>query len=165
MPATPLEEVSFYVGRLYYHYLGLLEQVLASHGLAGQVRPGMGQILFALFKADDRIISEIAAELQLSASTMTDMLRRMERAGLVARRRDDADRRAIRICLTEAGRSIRQRCQNVRAEINRVLTADLSAAEVKVAKQLMERMIAAVREHEVEAQPATAAKSRRRAAS
>ena len=51
--------MSFYLGRAYYAYVGLLERVLANHDLDGHLRPGMGHVLFALFEQDDCIIRDL----------------------------------------------------------------------------------------------------------
>ncbi len=47
--------------------------------------------------------SEMAAEMMLSNSAMTARLDRLEKQGLIERRRDDRDRRSQRISLTHAG--------------------------------------------------------------
>ena len=87
----PLDTVTFFIGRAYYNYVGMLERLLVEEGLYNLVRPGMGHILFVLFQTDDCIIKEISKRVQLSSSTMTGLLDRMVRAGLVTKRRDDAD--------------------------------------------------------------------------
>ena len=48
--------------------------------------------------------SEIAQQLSVQGATVTDMLQRMEEAGLVSRRRDLEDNRLVRVYLSEAGR-------------------------------------------------------------
>jgi DNA-binding MarR family transcriptional regulator len=48
--------------------------------------------------------SEIANQLAVQGATVTNMLQRLEEAGLVTRRRDPDDNRLVRVYLTEAGR-------------------------------------------------------------
>jgi DNA-binding MarR family transcriptional regulator len=78
MDDDPLDQIAFYIGRAYYAYVGWLEMLLAKSGLQRHLRPGMGQILCALYRDDDLSIKEIAAQTQLSQSTLTGMLQRME---------------------------------------------------------------------------------------
>ena len=92
-----LDELSFYIGRVYFNYKLLLERALFDRGLDEHLSPGMGHILFALFENDDCNIKEIVARTQLSFPTITVLLAQMEKTGLIERRRDRKDGRAVRI--------------------------------------------------------------------
>src|SRR6185295_12537877 len=129
-PAAALEELSFCIGRAYYNYKLLLERTLRGLGLDRLVSPGMGHLLFALFEEDDCIIRDLAEKTRLSFPTLTQMLRKMEAAGLVRSRRDPDDGRAVRIRLTPLGRSIEPRCRKVLARLNAVLESGLSRHDV-----------------------------------
>ena len=50
-------------------------------------------------------MAELAHRIAASAPTMTGIVDRLERQGLVTRLRDDQDRRVVHIALTEAGHS------------------------------------------------------------
>lgn len=52
---------------------------------------------------------EIASKLKISPSAFSQMLKALEAKGLVERTRSSEDCRAVRICLTEAGRQLGQR--------------------------------------------------------
>src|SRR3978361_479719 len=56
--------------------------------------------LCKLFMQDGMTQSEIAQQLSVQGATVTDMLQRMEDAGLVTRRRDADDNRLVRVYLT-----------------------------------------------------------------
>jgi len=70
----------------------------------GHVRPSYGSILVPLFEEDDLRMGELARRAHLSKQTMTTMVRLLEREGLVYRKRDPADGRAIRVVLTAEAR-------------------------------------------------------------
>lgn len=61
-------------------------------------------VLCKLFVQNGMTQSEIGQQLSIQGATVTDMLQRMEEAGLVSRRRDFEDNRLVRVYLTEAGR-------------------------------------------------------------
>jgi MarR family transcriptional regulator, organic hydroperoxide resistance regulator len=61
-------------------------------------------VLTALGEADGMTVGAIANRLGLESSTVTPPIKRMEQAGLVLRRRSDADERQVQVFLTEAGR-------------------------------------------------------------
>jgi DNA-binding MarR family transcriptional regulator len=65
-------------------------------------------ILTALAEADGVTQKELARRTASDANTMSEMLGRLERRGLVTRRRDASDGRARRVSLTESGQAIRQ---------------------------------------------------------
>ncbi|MEW6111121.1 MAG: MarR family transcriptional regulator [Thermodesulfobacteriota bacterium] len=72
-----------------------------------QVKPAYLWALMSLWVTDGLKVTEIARAAGLETSTMTGLLDRMERDGLVTRTADPADRRVLRIYLTEEGRRMR----------------------------------------------------------
>jgi MarR family transcriptional regulator, organic hydroperoxide resistance regulator len=63
-------------------------------------------VLMALGSRDGQTVSELGADLRLESNTLTPLLKRMEAAGWLTRRRDSADERQVRISLTDAGRAL-----------------------------------------------------------
>ena len=79
-----------------------LRKGLADRG-AGNVKPAYLGVLMSLWQADGLKANELARRAGLEPSTMTGLLDRMERDGLLERRADPHDRRANRIHLTRDG--------------------------------------------------------------
>jgi DNA-binding MarR family transcriptional regulator len=65
-------------------------------------------LLVVLRDQDDQTVSGIGDQLFLESSTLTPLIKRMESAGFVSRRRDTKDERVVRVSLTEAGRALAQ---------------------------------------------------------
>lgn len=63
-------------------------------------------VLLVMWEDGEQTVGGLAQRLALDASTLTPLLRRMEHAGLVQRRRDPANQRSVRVSLTEAGRAL-----------------------------------------------------------
>ena len=63
-------------------------------------------VLSALAAADGQTVSDLGADLRLESNTLTPLLKRMEGAGWLTRRRDSQDDRKVRLTLTEAGRAL-----------------------------------------------------------
>lgn len=135
-----LEDAVFALGRAYFNYVGLIERILREQKLEEVFAPGMGQIMFALFERDDRIIKEIAERVGLSQSTLTGMLARMEKAGLIERKRDAIDGRAIRVRLTSRGRDFEPQCRTVFDETRRYFRQALSEAELKTLREALAKL-------------------------
>ena len=82
-----------------------------------QVRPSFGSILVPLFEEDGLRIGELARRSRLSKQTMTTMVRLVEKCGLVERRRDAGDARAMRVFLTPTARRFRPAAEEVLREL------------------------------------------------
>ncbi len=74
-------------------------------------------VLLALWERDDLAVGGLGARLHLDSGTLTPLLKRMEAAGLVGRRRDPSDERVVRVSLTEAGRALRATAGEVQAAV------------------------------------------------
>jgi DNA-binding MarR family transcriptional regulator len=66
-------------------------------------------VLSALWEHDDLTVGVIAERLGLDSSNITPLVKRMEGAGLVVRRRNPADERQVVVSLTGEGRDMQAR--------------------------------------------------------
>jgi DNA-binding MarR family transcriptional regulator len=70
--------------------------------------------MLALWEADGpRSVRELGDRLMLDSGTLTPLLKRLETAGLVSRRRDDRDERRVLIAVTDQGAQLRARVSEV----------------------------------------------------
>jgi len=77
--------------------------------------------MLALWGSAPMTVGDIGARLFLDTGTLTPLLKRLERAGLVVRRRDQADERRVVIEPTADGWALRERVANVPCELGRAL--------------------------------------------
>ena len=73
--------------------------------------------MLILWEAKSVSVKTLGARLALDSGTLTPLLKRMERSGLVTRRRDPDDERVVLIALTEAGQRLRTKAKRVPVEI------------------------------------------------
>jgi len=66
-------------------------------------------VLNVLWERDAETIGGIAERLALESSTITPLVKRLEQAGLVERRRNPADERQVFVTATPAGRDMQDR--------------------------------------------------------
>ncbi len=64
-------------------------------------------VLSVLWEGDDQTITGIATRLHLEPSTITPLVKRLELAGHVVRKRNPSDERQVRVLLTDRGRAVR----------------------------------------------------------
>jgi DNA-binding MarR family transcriptional regulator len=110
----------------------LLEEI----GLYG----GQQFVLMALWENEGIIHSELAEQLHVRPATITNALKRMERAGFIERRQDAEDQRVSRVYLTDAGRNIRGAVEEVWRELEEQTFADFSSEERALLNQFLLRI-------------------------
>lgn len=102
----------------------------ASRQVTAAYRPILGElgltypqylVLVVLGAHDEMLIKDVGHELRLDHATLSPLLRRLERDGLVTRRRSTADERAVVVALTDAGRAVHERFGDVHCRIADVL--------------------------------------------
>jgi DNA-binding MarR family transcriptional regulator len=86
-------------------------------------------VLLVLWEQDDLTVKEIGDRLFLDSGTLTPLLKRLEAAGHIRRSRDKKDERQVRIALTETGRALRDKAEEIPKQVGCVL--GLSFDEVR----------------------------------
>lgn len=111
------------------------------HDLEGVMSQDSARLIMrALIHTDGCSQLELVRQTHLKAPTVSVTLRRMEEEGLVERRQNEMDLRAVRVWLTEKGKAhnqeIRMRLGEIDAELMRGFTED----EIECLRQMLERM-------------------------
>ncbi|TLG15597.1 MarR family transcriptional regulator [Nocardia cyriacigeorgica] len=118
-----------------------IEAVFTAHGL----QRGEFDVLAALRRVGEPFElspSVLADTLMLSRAGMTGRLDRLESAGLVRRIADAADRRAIRVALTETGRELIDTVVTEHTENETRLLSVLSAADRRELDRIVRALLA-----------------------
>jgi DNA-binding MarR family transcriptional regulator len=102
-PIQPTDCFYYLISRATLVATSVLKRELADAGVP-QVRPSYLGVLMVLWREDGLGAVELGRRAGLEPSSMTGLLDRMERDGLIARWPDPKDRRAQRICLTSDGK-------------------------------------------------------------
>lgn len=74
-------------------------------------------VMLVLWEQAPRSVGELGEKLDLDSGTLTPLLKRMEAAGLLTRRRDAADERRVLISLTVEGQDLRVRALSIPAAL------------------------------------------------
>ena len=70
-------------------------------------------VMVALWEEAPLQVNELATRLSLDSGTLSPLLKRLEAAGLVERKRSAEDERAVKVGLTEAGMALREKAPEV----------------------------------------------------
>ena len=69
--------------------------------------------MMLLWEQDGQTVGALGERLYLESSTLTPLLKRMEAAGYIERRRSAEDQRQVHVYLTEAGRALREKALSI----------------------------------------------------
>ena len=100
----------------------------------------MWRVLAALRERDGRRMGDLSETTSIEVSTLTRLVDTMEKKGLVARRRDAGDARAVALHVTPAGRRLTRRVLPIAERYERVALDGFSAAETSALKTALRRL-------------------------
>ena len=128
---------------LYYNFLEVIRfHYYRTHVLLEEigVYPGQPPMLFILNQEDGLSQKKLANKLKIKPSTITVMLKRMEKANLIVRKKDDKDQRISRVYLTEKGKKVCEDTIEVVKQIERECFKDFTEEEKETLKSLFLKM-------------------------
>ena len=103
--------------------------------------PGQELLLMLLWEREPRSPGELARELHVEPPTAVKTVARLEEAGFLQRDRSTDDRRVVLVSLTPAGRALRDRVEQLWAELERRTVGDLGAADRQRLTELLTALI------------------------
>jgi MarR family transcriptional regulator, organic hydroperoxide resistance regulator len=98
-------------------------------------------VMLALWERSPRTLRDLAATLRLEPATLSPLVKRLEQAGLVERRRDPADERALALSLTPDGAELRREAEQVPGRV--IERLGMSVAELEGVRDALTGLLAA----------------------
>jgi len=98
------------------------------------------RVLAALRESDGRRMGDLSKTTSIEVSTLTRLVDSMQKNGLVVRRRDAADARAVVLHVTPAGRHLTQRILPVAERYESVALEGFTARGSEVLKKALRRL-------------------------
>jgi MarR family transcriptional regulator, organic hydroperoxide resistance regulator len=131
-------QLCFLVHRLDLAIGSKYRPILAKLGLTY----GQYLAMLALWERRELGVGELCEMLDLDTGTVSPLLKRLEAAGLVERRRRDEDERAVAVRLTAAGAALEKKARAVPAAVSKCLAADREDYEglAAVIKRMLYRL-------------------------
>jgi MarR family transcriptional regulator, organic hydroperoxide resistance regulator len=134
------QSLGYLVNALARAFARALGDRIRPHG----VTPAQWAVLLVLWAEDGQTQTVLSRRVAIETPTMVRTLDRMERDGLVERRRDPRDRRRVNVTLTEHGRSLRDVLVPCAVAANEVATSDMDREERLLAVEYVRRMLVAL---------------------
>lgn len=127
--------LGFLVGQLSKRMTGEFNTKLSAHALT----TGQWAVLACLWHEDGLTQSELSKRTGIDAATLTEMLKRMSRRGLVRRMRDERNNRYQRVYLTRYDTALRDELTAMATSVNARAVHGFSATERIVFADLLTR--------------------------
>ena len=135
--ARPVKESTGYgLAKVCRAHRGAVGDLLAEVGL----HVGQEMVLLELFEEDGLRGGELAERLGVEPPTITKMLRRLERCGLLKRRQDPRDARSFRVYLTGEGRALEGPLTRCWERVEERTLAGMSVGERKTFHRLLAKV-------------------------
>ena len=134
------DDLGFLLAKAAQRWNEVLAERFAAAGY-GDVSPSYGSVLLPLFEEDGLRLGELAGRARLSKQTMTELVRRLERDGLVERRPDPSDGRASLVFLTGRAREFEPVAAGVLAELDRLVRGRLDGRRVDELKAALRELL------------------------
>ena len=112
--------------------------------------PGQEFLLYQLWQESDVAQSDLAKHLCIEAPTVTRMLQRMERTGLIERPPDPLDARVSRVCLTDQGRALQHEVEAVWQKLEEQTMVGFTLEERLLVRRLLLQMQSNLRKEATE---------------
>ena len=117
----------------------IFEKILAERGIEA-FNGAQGRILYVLFQGDGVPIKTVSEKCGLAITSLTTMLERMEKGGLILRKQDSVDKRKTLLFLTDKARSLEKDYIAVSEEMGDIYYQGFTADEVKAAEEYLNRI-------------------------
>ncbi len=118
-------------------YRGLTDAFMEQIG----IHRAQAMVMYCLYLQDGITQSEIAEQLSVQGASVTQVLQRMEQAGIVQRCRDPEDNRLVRVYLTALGRQKERSINEQFMKLQEAVFADLSDVERVLFRRMLKQIL------------------------
>jgi len=132
-------EGGFLVAKVHQLSGRVFNQLLRDSGI--EFNSSQGRILFVLWKEDNVPIKKLSQETQLSKSTLTSMLERLESSGHILRLPSEQDRRVTYVRLTETNKELKQRYEEISETMTQLYYRGFSGEEITEFEDYLRRIL------------------------
>ena len=114
-------------------------EALKKMGVDGVV-PSHGEIIATLFKQEELTMTDIASKISRDKSTVTTLVKKLIKAGILSTRPNENDKRSSYVYLTTKGRTLEQGFKDISEELYRIQYLDITEEERYIFRQVLIKM-------------------------
>ena len=128
--------IGFLLAKAYQRACALYKEKFGNYELT----PQQFGLLRFLWEEDGITQVELSSRSQVDRTTIGGLIDRLEQSGLVERLPHPEDRRAYRISLTDAGKSLEKELSPLAEELHKAILEPLSSAEVQTLLTILQKL-------------------------
>lgn len=117
----------------------VFEKILTAQGIEA-FNGAQGRILYVLWQEDGVPIKTIAERCGLAITSLTTMLERMEKSGLIIRQQDSGDKRKTLIFLTDKAKALKEDYDAVSDRMSVIFYQGFTEEEIRNFEEHLERI-------------------------
>ena len=117
----------------------IFERILAEKNIDA-FNGAQGRILYVLWQEDGVPIKIISVKSGLAITSLTTMLERMEKNGLISRKTDEADKRKTLLFLTDKAKELKEAYDSVSNEMGNIYYRDFTDKEILQFEEYLNRI-------------------------
>ncbi len=115
------------------------EKILTAQGIEA-FNGAQGRILYVLWQEDGVPIKTISERCGLAITSLTTMLERMEKSGLIIRQQDSGDKRKTLIFLTDKAKALKEDYDAVSDRMSAIFYQGFTEEEIRNFEEHLERI-------------------------
>ena len=132
-------ESGFLIAKIHQIANRIFNKMLKDYGLE-ELNSGQGRILFTLWQRDNIPIRELSVKTQLTKSTLTTMLDRLEKKGFLSRG-TGKDRREIIVKLSDKSKKFKEDYVKISGEMTEVFYGNLTEEDRDIFEDYLKRIL------------------------
>ncbi len=117
----------------------VFEKILTAQGIEA-FNGAQGRILYVLWQEDGVPIKTIAERCGLAITSLTTMLERMEKTGLIIRQQDSGDKRKTLIFLTDKAKALKEDYDAISDRMSAIFYQGFTEEEIRNFEEHLERI-------------------------
>lgn len=117
----------------------IFERILAEKNIDA-FNGAQGRLLYVLWQEDGVPIKIISEKSGLAITSLTTMLERMEKNGLISRKTDEADKRKTLLFLTDKAKELKEAYDSVSNEMGNIYYRDFTDKEILQFEEYLNRI-------------------------
>jgi mobile rSAM pair MarR family regulator len=117
----------------------VFEKILTAQGIEA-FNGAQGRILYVLWQEDGVPIKTISERCGLAITSLTTMLERMEKSGLIIRQQDSGDKRKTLIFLTDKAKALKEDYDAVSDRMSTIFYQGFTEEEIRNFEEHLERI-------------------------
>jgi mobile rSAM pair MarR family regulator len=117
----------------------VFEKILTAQGIEA-FNGAQGRILYVLWQEDGVPIKTISERCGLAITSLTTMLERMEKSGLIIRQQDSGDKRKTLLFLTDKAKALKEDYDAISDRMSAIFYQGFTEDEIRNFEEYLERI-------------------------